>query len=77
MRKPTFREKLGNLFNGEPRIIGYEQKTGWKTERAIYEFTCKRHGKVQSHTLGYRPRLQCPLCTQELKELRDKRAGKI
>jgi hypothetical protein len=52
-------------------VIGKIKKVGWSKEANLYAFTCPKHGLVSSHVKGYRERLDCPHCWEELKKQND------
>ncbi len=39
---------------------------GWKESLPIYVFKCPIHGYVESHPHGFKKKLVCPRCLEEL-----------
>ena len=52
--------------------LGVEIKEGWKESLPYYLFECPIHGIVKSYPKGYDQRLECPLCIEEIKHLKEK-----
>ena len=59
-------EKLKIQLQGHI-FVGNEQNEGWKSPIPVYMFRCQKHGYVKNNAKGYRKRLECPQCLEEIK----------
>ena len=48
--------------------IGHFSKPGWSDTLPHYAFKCSKHGLVVAPTRGYKKRLDCPVCREEMKQ---------
>lgn len=48
-----------------PKLVGYEQREGWKRPLPVYRGKCSKHGYFTNYLQGHDERLECPKCQKE------------
>ena len=52
--------------------LGEEEGESWDEALPYYLFECPIHGMVKSYPKGYDRRLECPLCSEEIRLFKEK-----
>lgn len=49
--------------------VGHRTRPGWRGALPFYAFNCPEHGIVVDYAHGFKRRLACPICSEEVASL--------